>query len=83
MLYQAKSAQKKLNPEDKERIEALRKKVKSALDSKDDQALKNATEELTQALQAVGRFVDNTAFSAEDGAMDADFTSSDNNNSSH
>ena len=83
LLYQAKSAQKKLNPEDKERIEALRKKVKSALDSKDDQALKNATEELTQALQAVGRFVDNTAFSAEDGAMDADFTSSDNNNSSH
>ena len=76
LLYQAKSAQKKLNAEDKERIEALRKRVKAALDQKDDAALKNACEELTQALQAVGRFVDDTAASSEDGAMDASFTSS-------
>ncbi len=76
LLYQAKSAQKKLNAEDKERIETLRKRVKAALDQKDDAALKNACEELTQALQAVGRFVDDTAASSEDGAMDASFTSS-------
>lgn len=50
--------------------------MKAALDQKDDAALKNACEELTQALQAVGRFVDDTAASSEDGAMDASFTSS-------
>ena len=76
LLYQAKTAQKKLNSEDKERIEGLRKKVKAALDAKDDRLLKEASDELTQALQAVGRYVDDTAFSSEDGAMDANFTSS-------
>ncbi|MCI6376230.1 MAG: molecular chaperone DnaK [Clostridiales bacterium] len=79
LLYQAKSAQKKLNAEDKERIETLRKRVKAALDQKDDAALKAACEELTQALQAVGRFVDDTAASSEDGAMDASFTSNSDN----
>ena len=52
--------------------------MQTALDNTDDYTLKNACEELTQALQAVGRFVDDSAVSDEDGAMDADF-SGDNN----
>ena len=77
LLYQAKSAQKKLGPEDRERIETLRKRVKGALDQKDDRALEDAIADLTQALQAVGRFTDDSASSSEDGAMDASFTSGD------
>jgi len=75
LLYQAKSAQKKLQTADRDRIESLRRQVKEALDAKDDFRLKDACEELTRALEAVGRFVDNSAASSEDGAMDADFTS--------
>ena len=75
MMYQAKAAQKKLSVQDKERIEALRKQVQAAMDGKDDYALKNACEELTQALQAVGRYVDNDSIHADDGSMDADYTS--------
>ena len=74
LLYQSKGATKKLNPQDKDRIENLRKQVQAAMDKKDDYALKNACDELTQALEAVGRFVDNSGASSEDGAMDADFT---------
>ena len=76
LVYQAKAAQKKLSPEDRERIEALRKRIKNALDKKDDRELEDACAELTQAMQAVGRFTDDTASSSEDGAMDASFTSS-------
>ncbi len=75
LLYQAKAAQKKLSAEDKERIEGLRKRVKRAMDDKDDRGLKEACDELTAALQAAGRFVDNSDSATEDGAMDADFTS--------
>ena len=81
LLYQAKSAQKKLGPEDRERIETLRKRVKGALDQKDDHALEDAIADLTQALQAVGRFTDDSASSSEDGAMDASFTSGESGSS--
>ena len=81
LLYQAKSAQKKLGPEDRERIETLRKRVKGALDQKDDRALEDAIADLTQALQAVGRFTDDSASSSEDGAMDASFTSGESGSS--
>ena len=77
LLYQAKTAQKKLSSQDKERIETLRKQVQSALDGKDDYALKNACDELTQALQAVGRYVDDASVNADDGSMDADYTTND------
>ena len=79
LLYQAKAAQKKLSPQDKERIETLRRRVQTAMDQKNDSELKYACEELTQALQAVGRFVDNDAASSEDGAMDADYTTGGDN----
>ena len=72
LLYQAKSAQKKLGAEDKERVETLRKRVKTAMDGKDERELKAACDELTQALQAVGRYTDATSEASEDGAMDAD-----------
>ena len=75
LLYQSKSATKKLSPQDKDRIETLRKQLQSAMDSKDDYAIERASEDLMQALQAVGRFVDNSAADSEDGAMDADFNS--------
>ena len=79
LIYQSKSAQKKLNPQDKERIESLRKRVQTALDNKNDIELKIACDDLVQALQAVGRFVDNDAASSEDGAMDADYTTGGDN----
>jgi len=75
LIYQAKAAQKKLSPQDKDRIETLRKQVQTAMDIKDDYALKNACDELTQALQAVGRYVDDDSINRDDGSMDADYTS--------
>lgn len=74
LIYQARNAQKKLSPQDKERIETLRKQAQAALDSKDDYALQNACEQLTQALQAVGRYVDDDSINSDDGSMDADYT---------
>ncbi len=74
LMYQAKAAQKKLSAQDKERIETLRKQVQTAMDGKDDYALKNACEALTQALQAVGRYVDDDSINSDDGSMDADYT---------
>ena len=72
LMYQAKNAQKKLNPVDKERIEGMRKRVKQAMDSGNDRELKVACEDLTDALNAVGRYVDPSDMDDQDGAMDAD-----------
>ena len=74
LLYQAKAAQKKLSAEDRERIEGLRKRVKKAMEGKDERELKEASEELKRALEAVGRFTDDGTSGSEDGAMDADFS---------
>ena len=76
LVYQAKAAQKKLSPSDKERIEALRKQLKGALDAKDDQAIQNACDQLTQALEAAGRYTSSDATN-DDGTIDADFTAQD------
>ena len=74
LCYEAKAALRKLKPEDKDRVEALRKRTQKALDDKDDVALRDASAELEQALAAAGRYTGgNTA--SEDGAMDAEFTS--------
>ncbi|MEG1775711.1 MAG: molecular chaperone DnaK [Clostridia bacterium] len=81
LLYQAKAAQKKLSAEDKERIEALRKRVKKAMDDHQEEELKAACDELTTALQGVGRFVDeHDETGSEDGAMDADFSAPNDKN---
>ena len=65
-----------LKPEDRDRVEALRKRTQKALDDKDDAALQEACEELEQALAAAGQYIGAAAGAAtEDGAMDADYTS--------
>lgn len=74
LMYEAKNAQKKLKAQDKDRIEELRKKVKKAMDDKNDDELKRACAELTTAMEAVGRFVSQD--DSEDGAVDADFNDS-------
>ena len=76
LLYESKNAQRRLNREDKERIEGLRKQVEQAMQGTDDSELKCRMAELTNALQAVGRYTDNSAADDADGAVDADFSDS-------
>ncbi len=76
LCFEAKGALRKLKPEDRNRVEALRKRTQKALDDKDDAALQEACEELEQALAAAGQYTGAAAGAAtEDGAMDADYTS--------
>ncbi len=76
LCYEAKSAMRKLKPEDRQHIEDLRKRAQQALDDKDDTALRKASAELEQALAAAGRFVGTQEdTSGEDGAMNAEYTS--------
>ncbi len=72
LLYQAKNAQKKQNATDKERLEGLRKRVKQAMDAGNDRELKDACDDLAQALNACGSYVDASDVDDQDGAMDAD-----------
>ena len=76
LLYESKNAQRRLNREDKERIEGLRRQVEQAMQGTDDSELKRRMAELTNALQAVGRYMDNSAADDADGAVDADFSDS-------
>lgn len=76
LLYESKNAQRRLSREDKERIEGLRKQVEQAMQGTDDGELKRRMAELTNALQAVGRYTDNSAADNTDGAVDADFSDS-------
>ena len=76
LLYESKNAQRRLNREDKERIEGLRKQVEQAMQGTDDGELKRRMAELTNALQSVGRYTDNSAADDTDGAVDADFSDS-------
>ena len=76
LLYESKNAQRRLNREDKERIEGLRRQVEQAMQGTDDGELKRRMAELTNALQAAGRYTDNSAANDADGAVDADFSDS-------
>ena len=76
LLYESKNAQRRLSREDKERIEGLRRQVEQAMQGTDDGELKRRMAELTNALQAVGRYTDNSAADDTDGAVDADFSDS-------
>ena len=76
LLYESKNAQRRLNREDKERIEGLRRQVEQAMQGTDDGELKRRMAELTNALQAAGRYTDNSAADDADGAVDADFSDS-------
>jgi len=75
LCYEAKSAMRKLKPEDRDHVEALRKRTQQALDNHDDTALRDAIAELEQALTAAGRYTGGSA--TEDGAMDAEYTATD------
>ena len=77
LCYQAKAAARKLKAEDKDRVEAARKKAQAALDRKDDAALPELCDTLEAALNAAGSFTDSPGEQTEDGAMDAEYTSSD------
>ncbi len=72
LMYQAKNAQKKLGATDKERIEGLRSRLKRAMDSGSEREIQTACDDLAEALNACGRFVDNGDVDDADGAMDAD-----------
>ena len=76
LLYESKNAQRRLSREDKERIEGLRRQVEQAMQGTDDGELKRRMAELTNALQAAGRYTDNSAADDADGAVDADFSDS-------
>ncbi|MDD3214308.1 MAG: molecular chaperone DnaK [Eubacteriales bacterium] len=76
LCYEAKSAMRKLKPEDRDRVEELRKRTQQALDDKDDAALRDASADLEQALNAAGRYTGSAGENAgADGAMDAEYTS--------
>lgn len=76
LCYEAKSAMRKLKPEDREHVESLRKRTQKALDDHDDAQLRDASAELEQTLNALGRYTSTPGSSAsEDGAMDAEYTS--------
>jgi molecular chaperone DnaK len=60
LCYEAKSAARKLNAEDRAHVEELRKRTQQALDAKDDAALRDASEELEAALAAAGRYMGST-----------------------
>ena len=76
LLYESKNAQRRLSREDKERIEGLRRQVEQAMQGTDDGELKRRMAELTNVLQAAGRYTDNSAADDADGAVDADFSAS-------
>jgi molecular chaperone DnaK len=70
MVYEARSAAKRMKGQDRDKIIALADRVKKALDTKDMMELKDAAGELAQALNMAGRGGD----MPPDGAMDADYT---------
>ena len=70
----SRAVQKQLSRQDKERIEGLRKDLKRAMDSKDDDGIRRQMAELSRALESAGRYVNNRAADDSDGAMDADYT---------
>jgi molecular chaperone DnaK len=83
LCYEAKAAARGLKPEDRDRVEALRKRTQKALDDKDDAALRDASEELSQALNALGRYTGTQNADTEDGAMDAEFKSAETKGDGH
>lgn len=71
MVYGAKAAAKRMKGQDRDKINTMADRVKKALEAKNDTELKEACEELEQALNMAGHGGD----MPPDGAMDADYTS--------
>jgi molecular chaperone DnaK len=75
MVYEARSAAKKMKGEDRDKINAMADRVKKALVAKDTAELKEACGELAQALSMAGHgSFDENGDLPPDGAMDADYT---------
>ncbi len=75
MVYEAKSASKRMKGQDRDKITVLADRVKKALDAKDAAEIKQASGELEQALNMAGRGPFHKAEDMPpDGAMDADYT---------
>ncbi len=78
LVYQAETVMKKLNREDKHRMQALVKEARQALKDKDAAAIERACENLENALRAAGQNIwQDTNASEEDGVYDATYESTD------
>lgn len=78
LVYQAETVMKKLNREDKHRMQALVKEARQALKDKDTAAIERACENLENALRAAGQNIwQDTNASEEDGVYDATYESTD------
>ena len=78
LVYQAETVMKKLNREDKHRMQALVKEARQALKDKDTAAIERACENLENALRAAGQNIwQDTSASEEDGVYDATYESTD------
>ena len=78
LLNDSRTVQKNLSRQDKDRLEGLRKNLKKAMDGKNDDEVRRAMAELTQALETMGRHMQHGSADDADGAMDADFSESEN-----
>ncbi len=79
MVYEAKTAAKRMKGQDRDKITAMADRVKKALDAKDTAELKEACGELEQALNMAGHGGD----VMPDGAMDAEYTAEKTNDKDH
>lgn len=79
MVYETKTAAKRMKGQDRDKITAMADRVKKALDAKDTAELKEACGELEQALNMAGHGGD----VMPDGAMDAEYTAEKTNDKDH
>jgi molecular chaperone DnaK len=78
LLNDSRTVQKNSSRQDKERLEGLRGNLKKAMDGKNDDEIRQRMAEMTQALENMGRHMHRGSADDADGAMDADFSESDN-----
>lgn len=77
LVYQAELIAKKLNKEDKRRMQELVKTLKSAMKAKDQIAIKRACEDLERALTAAGQSVWDGGKQTDDGAYESSYEATD------
>ncbi|MDD2647849.1 MAG: molecular chaperone DnaK [Eubacteriales bacterium] len=71
LIRQAKSAKKRLKPEDAARINPQVQKLESAMKGKDNGEIKRESDELASLLSLAGQAVDSAEAASDDGAYDA------------
>lgn len=79
LLYQSKRALKKSNELDRKNLEQLRSALEEALKTGDVHRIKDTSDDLSSALDSMGKFSEaaNADIDDQDGAMDASFTKED------